>query len=118
VIFGDGSQTRDFTFVANVVAANLAASEREGVAGRTFNVATGRAVSLLELTRLMAGILHSPIQPVFEPTRAGDVPHSLADISAAKEGLGYEPQVGLREGLERTVRFMAGADVRLRRTAA
>ncbi len=101
VIFGDGRQTRDFTFVENVVAANLAACERDGVAGRVFNVATGLQVSLLDLLNSLVTLTGHQVRPVFQPARAGDVKHSYASIEAARQALGYEPSIGLKTGLAR-----------------
>jgi nucleoside-diphosphate-sugar epimerase len=119
MVFGDGTQTRDFTFVDNVVAANLAACDLDGVVvGQTFNVAAGRPVSILELVRTLKDVFGSAIEPVFQPPRPGDVPHSYADIEAAREGLGYEPRVEFHEGLRRTVASMMPAEARSRRTAA
>jgi UDP-glucose 4-epimerase len=101
VIYGDGSQTRDFTFVENVVAANLAACERDGIQGRVFNVATGIQVSLLDLVAALGELLQRDVKPVFKPARPGDVKHSFASIDAARQGLGYEPRVTLSGGLAR-----------------
>ncbi len=104
-IYGDGEQSRDFTFIENVIHANLLASEApaEQVSGRTFNVATGSRVTLnytCDLLRKLTGY-DGPIDHA--PDRSGDVKHSLADISQARQQLGYEPQVQFAEGLERTV---------------
>jgi UDP-glucose 4-epimerase len=119
VVFGDGTQTRDFTYIENVVAANLAACERaEGVIGQAFNVATGSAVSILDLVRALGEVMRTPVEPTFQPARKGDVPHSYADIGAARAGLGYEPRVGFLEGLRRTVASMTGTEAGSRRTAA
>lgn len=101
-IFGDGKQTRDFTHVANVVAANMRAAEAPGVAGRVFNVGSGEALDLLTLLDKLGAILGAKIEPIFEPARVGDVRDSLADVSAAREVLGYTPQVGIDEGLRQT----------------
>ncbi len=102
LIYGDGTQSRDFTFVGDAVAANLlAAGAGEEAFGRAFNVAGGRQVSVLELAeqiRQSAGGL----APRFEPPRAGDVLHSLADLSATRKALDYHPEVELAEGLRRT----------------
>jgi UDP-glucose 4-epimerase len=103
VVYGDGQQTRDFTFVENVVAANLAACERDGIRGRIFNVATGRQVSLVDLVAVLATLLGRDVQPVFKPPRPGDVKHSYASIDAAREALGYEPRIALKDGLARMV---------------
>lgn len=107
VVHGDGLQSRDFTFVANSVAANLAAAAapESEVAGRTFNVACGQSVTLLQLLVDLNELTGQSIEPVFADGRAGDVRSSLADISAAKAAFGYEPQVTWKEGLARTLAF-------------
>ncbi len=104
-IYGDGTQTRDFTFVLNNVLANIAAAKAPQVAGRVFNIACGTSFSLLDLVREINGILGTSIDPIFSPPRAGDVRHSLADITAAKQNLGYEVVVDFREGLRRTIEW-------------
>jgi UDP-glucose 4-epimerase len=112
VIFGDGLQSRDFTYVDNVVAANLAAAAApvEHVAGRVFNVALGDSVTLLDLVRDLGMISGAPLEPVFRPGRAGDVKHSRADVSAARAAFGFDPAVGWHEGLRRTYEwYRAGA---------
>jgi len=109
VIFGDGLQTRDFTYVENVVQANLRAAEANGAAGEVFNVGSGAAISLLDLLKELNAILGTGVQPVFQPARAGDVRDSLADISKARKVLGYEPAVHLAEGLKRTVEHYRAA---------
>jgi UDP-glucose 4-epimerase len=103
VIFGDGEQSRDFTYVANAVQANLLAMDAPGVAGQVFNVACGERVTLNHLVAELQDLLGTDIRPVYAAPRAGDIRHSLADLSAARAGLGYEPTVRLREGLERTI---------------
>lgn len=103
IIYGDGLQTRDFTYVGNVVQANLLAAERPSAAGRTFNIGSGHAVSLLELLRRLGTLLGLPAEAEFAPARAGDVRDSLADISAAQSLLGYQPRIDLDEGLRRTI---------------
>jgi UDP-glucose 4-epimerase len=103
VIFGDGEQSRDFTFVANVVEANVAALEAPGVGGRTYNIACGYSTTLNELAELLREEVGASVEPVHGPPRAGDVRHSLADVSLARQELGYEPTVPLEEGLRRTV---------------
>jgi UDP-glucose 4-epimerase len=105
VVYGDGQQSRDFTFVANVVDANLLAADADGVAGRTLNAANGRATTLLRLLELLNQLLDTDIEPVFEPPRAGDVRDSLADITAARALLGFEPQVTFEEGLRRSIEY-------------
>jgi len=102
-IYGDGSQSRDFTYVANVVQANLLAAAAPQAAGRVINVACGQRHTLLDLVAALNRLLGTHLEPVFQPDRAGDVKHSLADIAAAKELLGYEVLVPFEEGLERTV---------------
>jgi UDP-glucose 4-epimerase len=100
-------QSRDFTFVANSVAANLAAAAapEEKVAGRTFNVACGQSVTLLQLLADLNELTGQSIEPEFAEGRAGDVRSSLADISAAREAFDYSPRVTWKEGLEQTLAF-------------
>jgi nucleoside-diphosphate-sugar epimerase len=107
-VFGDGTQTRDFTFVENVVRATLAACTAARVTGRVFNVAAGSPVSVLELLRILGEILSTSLRPDFHPARTGDVLHSHAAIDAAREALGYQPSVSFRDGLERTVATLRG----------
>lgn len=102
-VYGDGQQSRDFTYVENVVEANLLASEAEGVAGRFFNVACGGRYTLLDLLGKIKGILGSDVDPVHEPPRAGDVKDSQASIEEAERALGYRVKVDFDEGLRRTV---------------
>jgi UDP-glucose 4-epimerase len=101
-IYGDGLQSRDFTFVTNVVDANLLAATSPQAAGHVFNVGAGDATSLLDLVRLLNDQLGTSIEPRHEPSRAGDVRVSCADISRLRS-LGYEPRVGLKEGISRTI---------------
>jgi UDP-glucose 4-epimerase len=105
LIFGDGLQSRDFTYVDNVVHANLCAATAAQAPGRTFNIATGRSVSLLHILKHLQQLLGTSQQPQFHPARIGDVRDSLADISQAQRILGYSPQVDLEEGLRRSVDF-------------
>jgi nucleoside-diphosphate-sugar epimerase len=102
-IYGDGNQSRDFTFVSNAVDANLRALEVDRVTGGVYNVGAGRKASVNQLLALVAGILGR--EPMIErkPPRPGDVRDSLADLSAARAQLGYEPRVGLEEGVRRVV---------------
>jgi nucleoside-diphosphate-sugar epimerase len=102
-IHGDGEQSRDFTYVENVVDANVLAAQAQGVAGKVYNVACGERVTLNELFSELSGLTGAEVEPLYGPARTGDVRHSLADISAARRELGYEPTVALREGLGRTV---------------
>lgn len=111
VIFGDGLQTRDFTFVANVVGAMLraASAPTAGVSGRVFNVGAGKRTDLVELCRILARLCGCPhVQPTFAEARAGEVRHSLADVSAIRAALGFTPFAGLDEGLSETVAWMRG----------
>jgi nucleoside-diphosphate-sugar epimerase len=105
VIFGDGEQGRDFTYVENVVRANLLALESDAasVAGRVFNVACGERHTLNELYAMLAGLTGFARPPAYALARVGDVRDSLADVSAAREAMGYEVGVGFEEGLRRTV---------------
>jgi len=103
VVYGDGLQSRDFTFVDNVVNANLLAAEAEGVAGRAFNVACGGRYTLLDLLAQVKEILGSDIEPVHEGARAGDVRDSQASIEAARQAFGYRVSVDFEEGLRKTV---------------
>lgn len=103
VVYGDGLQSRDFTYVDNVVNANLLASEAEGVAGQAFNVACGGRFSLLDLLAKVKKLLGSDIEPTHEAPRAGDVRDSQASIEAAQQALGYRVSVNFEEGIRRTV---------------
>jgi UDP-glucose 4-epimerase len=105
VIFGDGTQSRDFTFIANVVAGNLAAGQAKGAAGKVYNVASGRSYSLLDLVAALNEILGLQVEPVFDAARVGDVKDSLADITLAMNDLGYTSTIDFIEGLRRTVPF-------------
>jgi UDP-glucose 4-epimerase len=102
-IVGDGGQTRDFTYVSNIVDGVLAAVTTAGVAGEVINVATGRQISINELARTMAAVIGTDVEPVRTEARVGDVRHSLADIGKARRLLGYEPAIDLEEGLRRTI---------------
>jgi nucleoside-diphosphate-sugar epimerase len=103
VIFGDGMQSRDFTFVYNNVTANLLACTAPNAAGKVINIACGERFTLLDLVSTINRILGKSVEPEFQPARAGDVLHSMASIEQAREILGFTPQVGFMEGLERTV---------------
>jgi UDP-glucose 4-epimerase len=106
-IFGDGEQTRDFTYVDNVVRANLLAMERDVPPGSVINVGAGESITINQLYRAMAERLGSRLEPLYAPARAGDVRHSLASLERARALLGYEPAVGWREGLAATVDWYA-----------
>jgi len=103
VIYGDGGQTRDFTYVANVVDAVIRAVETPGIGGEVFNIATSSRISLNELLATLKKIFNSNVEPIFKEVRAGDVRDSQADIGKAHRLLGYEPTVTLEQGLEKTV---------------
>ena len=104
-IYGDGEQTRDFTYVENVVQANIAASQARFAAGSVINVACGERCGLLKLLLLIENILDMDVPPVFMEPRQGDVKHSLASIDVAEKLLGYRPQVGLEDGLRSTIEW-------------
>jgi nucleoside-diphosphate-sugar epimerase len=103
VIFGDGEQSRDFTYVANVVHANMLAIEAPDLGGKIYNVACGERITLNRLVAELRELLGSDVEPVYEAARAGDIRHSLADLSLATAELGYTPGVLLRDGLNRTI---------------
>ncbi|MBC7251104.1 MAG: SDR family oxidoreductase [Anaerolineae bacterium] len=103
IVYGDGQQSRDFTYVANNVQANLLAATAPGVAGQVFNIACGKRYTLLELLAILKEILHTDITPTHTDPRPGDVRHSLADITKAQQALGYRVEVSFEEGLRRTV---------------
>lgn len=106
-IYGDGTQSRDFCYIDNVVDANLKASEAPGVSGEVFNIACGEAIDLNQVVRMISQIVSEPagrtLEAHYEPARAGDVKHSLADIAKARKLLGYAPAVTFKDGLVRTV---------------
>lgn len=105
VIFGDGEQSRDFTYVSNVVAANLLACRSSKAVGNVYNVACGSRINLKEVVRVLNRILGTNLDPVFEPPRAGDIKHSMADVQRAGNDLGYSPQTGFETGLIKTVEW-------------
>jgi UDP-glucose 4-epimerase len=105
-IFGDGETSRDFTHVENVVHANLAAAVEPAAAGRVMNIAIGRSNTLNELVRTLRRLLDSDVEPDYAPARPGDVPESLADVSLARELIGYEPSVAFEQGLRRTIAWI------------
>jgi len=104
-IFGDGEQSRDFTYIDNVVNANLLACKAPKAAGQMMNLACGDRMTLNELSDNLKDILKIDIDPVYEPVRAGDIKHSLSDITKAKELLGFEVAVPLYEGLKKTAEW-------------
>jgi len=105
VIFGDGTQSRDFCFIDNVIEANLLAADAREASGKVFNVACGRATDLNRVVQLVAEALDTALEPTYETGRAGDVKHSLADISAARKFLGYTASVSFEDGLLRTIEW-------------
>ena len=105
VIFGDGEQSRDFTYVENAVDATLRACTMPGVAGKVINVGTGDRHTLNEIVALLNKIFGRQVTPRYDSPRRGDVLHSQAGISLARQVLGYEPMVGFEEGLRRTVEW-------------
>jgi nucleoside-diphosphate-sugar epimerase len=106
-IYGDGEQSRDFTYIDNVVAGNLLATSapRERVAGRVFNVATGNRITLNETVKILKDLTGYCGEVGYGPERTGDVKHSLADIAAANTELGYQTRTSFREGLQKTVEW-------------
>jgi UDP-glucose 4-epimerase len=108
VIFGDGEQSRDFVYVANVVEATLRASTAPKAAGKVINIGTGRSYTLNETLALLNKILNIRVTPRHEPPRGGDVRESRADITLARQVLGYEPAVPFEEGLRRTLEWFRG----------
>jgi UDP-N-acetylglucosamine/UDP-N-acetyl-alpha-D-glucosaminouronate 4-epimerase len=107
-IFGDGAQARDFTYIANVVDANLRAADAEGANGRIFNVAAGAPHSVDDLVDTIAGLLGKSVERRYAEPRPGDIRDSFADVTAARETLGWEPGVGFEEGLRLTADALLG----------
>jgi nucleoside-diphosphate-sugar epimerase len=106
IIYGDGEQSRDFTYIDNVVSANLKAATTTKGIGKVMNVAMGQRITLNQLLQELKDLLGKhDVTADYQPARVGDVRHSLADTSRAKEFLGYEPTVELREGLKRTIEW-------------
>ena len=108
-IYGDGGQTRDFTFVADCVQANLIACKKPEAAGKVMNVACGGQISVLELFNTLAKMLEYPLEPRHEPSRAGDVRHSRGSTENLNKFLGFEPSTSLQKGLERTAEWYRSA---------
>lgn len=118
-VFGDGAQTRDFVFVADVVAALLAAMPAASAAAPVFNVCTGRSTSVLDLAAAVAGLFGAPLELRRRPARAGEIRHSVGSSARARDALGLRPPTGLREGLAEVVAWLragrpglAGAEAR------
>ncbi|MGD0518572.1 MAG: SDR family oxidoreductase [Thermoguttaceae bacterium] len=108
VIYGDGLQSRDFCFVSNVVQANLLAADATEVSGRVFNVASGKSTDLLTLLNILNSLLGLDVKPRHEPSRAGDVRESRADITEARRRLGYKPEIDFEDGLRRSIDYYKG----------
>jgi nucleoside-diphosphate-sugar epimerase len=106
VIMGDGEQSRDFTYVANVVLANVLAIECPAAAGKVYNVACGQRVTVNRLFEELQSLLDADVEPAYASPRPGDIKDSLADLARSRQELGYQPAVGLREGLERTIEHL------------
>jgi UDP-glucose 4-epimerase len=106
-IFGDGEQSRDFTFIENVITGNLLACKAEGVGGQMFNLACGESFSLNHLFQELQNIMGTSLEPIFEDARIGDVKHSLADITKARNSLGFDVQVDFKNGLKKTVEWFS-----------
>jgi nucleoside-diphosphate-sugar epimerase len=109
IIYGDGEQTRDFTYIANVVDGVLRACESPKAAGEVINVATGLRISLNDLLRVLNKLVGTNVQPIYKEPRAGDVRDSQADISKAKALLDYSPRVSFEEGLRQTLEWCSRA---------
>jgi len=107
-IHGDGTQSRDFTYVANVVEANVLAGDQDGAGGTVLNIATGRQASVNELADAIGAVLGKPVQKQYLPVRTGDVRDSWADVEEAKRVLGYETTIGLEDGLRLTAEAFGG----------
>jgi nucleoside-diphosphate-sugar epimerase len=104
-IFGTGRQSRDFTFVTNVVSANILAVNKSGLKGEVFNIASGRDYTILELVAFLNKILKKKLNPVFLNPRPGDVFKTLSDLTKAKRDLGYKPKVNFIQGLTQTIKY-------------
>jgi UDP-glucose 4-epimerase len=111
-VYGDGEQSRDFTFIDNVVDVNLLAATVPGISGSRYNVACGGRSSLNALLDTMRAVIGCGVHAEYREARSGEVRHSEADISAARHELGYEPRVGLEEGIRRTVEHYRTAALR------
>ena len=104
IIYGDGEQTRDFTFVKDVVRANVLAAESSKTG--TFNIGSGKRVTISNLAKMITNLVgKDDLKPIHDKPRQGDVKHSLADISLAKENIDYEPEYDLHKGLEETIKW-------------
>jgi UDP-N-acetylglucosamine/UDP-N-acetyl-alpha-D-glucosaminouronate 4-epimerase len=111
-VHGDGTQSRDFTYIDNVVEANVLAGKAPGAAGEVFNIGCGDRVSLLDIVARLEALLGKKLERRHTPSRAGDVPHTLADVSKAKRLMGYSPLVDFDEGFRRTVEYFKSSSKR------
>jgi UDP-glucose 4-epimerase len=102
-VYGDGEQSRDFTYIDNVVHANLSAARAAKLSGEVVNIACGQRITVNEIIRMINKILGKSVQPKYEPSRPGDVKHSLASIELAKKVIGYKPVISFGDGLERAI---------------
>jgi UDP-glucose 4-epimerase len=109
-VHGDGGQSRDFTYVENVVAANLLAADASGAQGRVLNIASGGSETVNALADVIGRLLDKPVEKSYGPAQPGDVRESWADVTAARETLGYEPTVTFEEGLQRTIEAMSAPE--------
>ena len=114
-IYGDGEQSRDFTYVANVVKANILAAECTSLNGQVVNIACGTSYTINDLFTRLKTLIGADIEPLYDEPRPGDVKHSLADITIARELLGFDVSVSFEDGLERTVTWYRNADQRVTR---
>jgi nucleoside-diphosphate-sugar epimerase len=112
-VYGDGEQSRDFTYVDNVVEANLLAARAKRVAGEVVNIACGEAITINAIIKMINEIVGKSVKPIYAPARKGDVKHSLADITAAKKLLGFKPVVGFRQGLEKAIEWYRTTELRI-----
>jgi nucleoside-diphosphate-sugar epimerase len=104
-VYGDGEQSRDFTYVDNVVEANLLAARTKRTAGEVVNIACGEVITVNAIIKMINELVGKSVKPIYVPSRKGDVKHSLADIAAAKKLIGYKPVIGFKEGLEKAIEW-------------
>jgi UDP-glucose 4-epimerase len=107
IIFGDGEQSRDFTYIANAVEANILAATSDNAAGKFFNIAVGGQYTLNELMKMLQKIIGTDIGPIYDPPRRGDIVHSYADISRASQDMNFQPKIDFPSGLKKTVEWFA-----------
>jgi UDP-glucose 4-epimerase len=111
IVFGDGEQTRDFTYIGNVVEANLLAATSQGAVGEAMNIGCGERISLNSVLKIASELLGVKVSAQYSESRAGDVRDSLADISKARRLLGYNPTINFREGLTRTLEALRATQI-------